>query len=283
MKKQWKVLAGLLLTASLFASGCGSSDSAAPAKDGAAAETKQINFGATAGPYSDMVTKAITPILEKKGYTVKVTEFSDYVQPNLALAEGSIDANLFQHKIYLDKFAADKNLPLSAVINVPTGPMGIYSNKYKSLDAVADGATVALPNDPANLARALGILQHEGLITVKPDANPLTVSEKDIVENKKNLVITPVEAAQLPRAVEHQDLALVPGNFALAAKMDLNSALALEEMPEHFLNLVAVKTADLEKPFVKVIKEAIESPEFEAAIDKDFKGFFKPEWMKNRK
>ncbi|HZG14153.1 MAG TPA: MetQ/NlpA family ABC transporter substrate-binding protein [Candidatus Bathyarchaeia archaeon] len=282
MKKQWKVLAGLLLTASLFASGCGSADTAAPAKD-AAAETKQINFGATAGPYSDMVTKAITPILEKKGYTVKVTEFSDYVQPNLALAEGSIDANLFQHKIYLDKFAADKNLPLSAVINVPTGPMGIYSNKYKSLDEVADGASVALPNDPANLARALGILQHEGLITVKPDADPLKVSEKDIAENKKNLVITPVEAAQLPRAVEHQDLALVPGNFALAAKMDLNSALALEEMPEHFLNLVAVKTADLEKPFVKDIKEAIESPEFEAAIDKDFKGFFKPEWMKNRK
>jgi len=283
MKKQWKVLAGLLLTASLFASGCGSSDSAAPAKDGAATETKQINFGATAGPYSDMVTKAITPILEKKGYTVKVTEFSDYVQPNLALAEGSIDANLFQHKIYLDKFAADKNLPLSAVINVPTGPMGIYSNKFKSINELADGASVALPNDPANLARALGILQHEGLITVKPDADPLKVSEKDIVENKKNLVITPVEAAQLPRAVEHQDLALVPGNFALAAKMDLNSALALEEMPEHFLNLVAVKTADLEKPFVKDIKEAIESPEFEAAIDKDFKGFFKPEWMKNRK
>ncbi|WP_134684539.1 MetQ/NlpA family ABC transporter substrate-binding protein [Brevibacillus migulae] len=283
MKKQWKVLAGLLLTASLFASGCGSSDSSAPAQNGAAADTKQINFGATAGPYSDMVTKAITPILEKKGYTVKVTEFSDYVQPNLALAEGSIDANLFQHKIYLDKFAADKNLPLSAVINVPTGPMGIYSNKFKSIDEVADGASVALPNDPANLARALGILQHEGLITVKPDADPLKVSEKDIVENKKNLVITPVEAAQLPRAVEHQDLALVPGNFALAAKMDLNSALALEEMPEHFLNLVAVKTADLEKPFVKDIKEAIESPEFEAAIDKDFKGFFKPEWMKNRK
>jgi D-methionine transport system substrate-binding protein len=269
------------LTATLFASGCGSSETAAPKSDAAAA--KQINFGATAGPYSDMVTKAIAPILEKKGYTVKLTEFSDYVQPNLALAEGSIDANLFQHKIYLEKFAKDKNLQLSAVINVPTGPMGIYSKKYKSLDEVADGASVALPNDPANLARALGILQHEGLITVKPDADPLTVSEKDIVENKKNLVITPVEAAQLPRAVEHQDLSLVPGNFALAAKMDLNSALALEEMPEHFLNLVAVKTADLEKPFVKDIKEAIESLEFEAAIDKEFKVFFKPEGMKNRK
>lgn len=280
MKKQWKLLAGIILTASLFASACGSSGTAPAAGDAAAA--KEIKFGATAGPYSDMVSKAITPILEKKGYTVKVTEFNDYVQPNLALAEGSIDANLFQHKIYLEKFAADKNLPLSAVINVPTGPMGIYSNKFKSLDEVAAGASVALPNDPANLARALGILQKVGLITIKPDADPLKVSEKDIVENKKNLAITPVEGAQLPRSVDYQDLSLVPGNFALAAKMDLNSALALEEMPEHFLNLVAVKTADLEKPFVKDIKEAIESPEFEAAIDKDFKGFFKPEWMKNR-
>ncbi len=281
MKKQWKLLAGIILSASLFASACGSSEPAAPTA-GEAAASKEIKFGATAGPYSDMVAKAITPILEKKGYTVKVTEFNDYVQPNLALAEGSIDANLFQHKIYLEKFAADKNLPLSAVINVPTGPMGIYSNKFKSLDEVADGASVALPNDPANLARALGILQKVGLVTIKPDADPLKVSEKDIVENKKNLVITPVEGAQLPRSVDHQDLSLVPGNFALAAKMDLNSALALEEMPEHFLNLVAVKTADLEKPFAKDIKEAIESPEFEAAIDKDFKGFFKPEWMKNR-
>jgi len=285
MKKAWRALTGLLLAASLTVAGCGSNAEQANTAAGgeAAAEQKVINFGATSGPYSDMVKKAIAPILEKKGYTINVTEFSDYVQPNLALAEGSVDANLFQHKIYLEKFAADKNLHLSAVINVPTGPMGLYSNKFKSLEEVADGASLALPNDPANLARALGILEDIGFITIKEGVDPLKVSEKDIAENKKNLVITPIEAAQLPRAVEHQDLALVPGNFALAAKMDLNSALALEQMPEHFLNLVAVKTADLDKPFVKDIQEAIESQEFEAAIDQEFKGFFKPEWMKNRK
>lgn len=285
MKKTWKALTGLLLAASLVAAGCGNSAEQANTATGAeaAAEQKVINFGATSGPYSDMVKKAIAPYLEKKGYTINVTEFSDYVQPNLALAEGSLDANLFQHRVYLEKFAADKNLQLSAVINVPTGPMGLYSNKFKSLEEVADGASLALPNDPVNLARGLGILEDIGFIKIKDGVDPLKASEKDITENQKNLVITPIEAAQLPRAVEHQDLALVPGNFALAAKMDLNSALALEQMPEHFLNLVAVKTADLDKPFVKDIKEAIESPEFEAVINQEFKGFFKPEWMKNRK
>lgn len=278
MKKVLYFLSSVLLATALLVTGCGS-NSAQPD----ASSSKKIRFGSTAGPYSDMVRKAIAPILEKKGYTVEVTEFGDYVQPNLALAEGSIDANLFQHEVYLKKFAADKNLQLSPVIKVPTGPAGIYSNKFKSIDEIADGASIAIPNDPANLSRALGILEKNGLITIKPDADPLKISEKDIAENKKNLKVTPMEAAQLPRALDGQDLAVVPGNFALAAKMDLNSALALEVMPEHYLNLVAVKTADLDKQFVKDIKEAVESPEFEKTIDEQFKGFFKPDWMKNRK
>ncbi|GAA4708183.1 MetQ/NlpA family ABC transporter substrate-binding protein [Brevibacillus fulvus] len=286
MKKLSLIAASVGLLAALALGGCGSQPQATGGEAAGASDSanaKVIRFGASAGPYSDMVKKAIAPILEKKGYQVELTEFGDYVQPNLALAEGSLDANLFQHEIYLKKFAADKNLQLSSVINVPTGPMGIYSKTFKSIAEITDGATIALPNDPANLARALGILEQNGLITIKEGTDPLTVSEKDIAENKKNLKITPVEAAQLPRALDGQDISVVPGNFALAAKMDLNSALALEEMPEHYLNLVAVKTADLDKPFVKDIKEAIESKEFEAVIDEQFKGFFKPEWMKNRK
>lgn len=278
MKKALYFLSSVLLATTLLVTGCGNNSASTDQ-----ASSKTIRFGSTAGPYSDMVRKAITPILEKKGYTVEVTEFGDYVQPNLALSEGSIDANLFQHEVYLKKFSADKKLELSPVVKVPTGPTGIYSNKFKSIDEITDGATITIPNDPANLSRALGILQQNGLITIKPDADPLKISEKDITENKKNLKVTPMEAAQLPRALDGQDLAVVPGNFALAAKMDLNSALALEEVPEHYLNLVAVKTADLDKPFVKDIKEAVESPEFEKTIDEQFKGFYKPDWMKNRK
>lgn len=277
MMKKLSILLALLLLIGLLAA-CGSKETASDS-----AEKKELTIGATSGPYSDMVNKAIKPILEKKGYQVKVVEFSDYIQPNLALGNGDLDANLFQHKIYMEKFAEENNLDLSEVIIVPTAPMGIYSNKFKSLDEVTDGSQIAIPNDPTNLARALLILQDEGLITLDSSVNPLTVSEKDVKENVKNLQFKPIEAGQLPRAVESVDLAAVPGNYALAANMNLLDALALENMPDDYRNRVVVNTKDLDKQFVKDIKEAVESEEFEKVIDEQFKGFGKPEWMLNRK
>ena len=250
------------------------------ASDKAATESKAIQFGATAGPYSDMLSKAIIPGLEAKGYTVKVVEFSDYIQPNKALDNGDIQANLFQHTIYMENFAKENNMDLTALISVPTAPMGIYSNTYKSLDEVKDGATVTIPNDPTNAARAFNTLQDEGLIKIDENADPLTVSEKDVVENKKNLVFQPIEAGQLPRSVESADLAAVPGNFALAANMDLLSALALENMLDPYRNIVAVKTENKDSQLAQDIKAVIESEDFEKVIDTEFKGFGKPEWMK---
>ncbi|WP_416827204.1 MetQ/NlpA family ABC transporter substrate-binding protein [Ectobacillus polymachus] len=248
-----------------------------------AANKKELKIGATTGPYSDMVSKAIKPQLEKMGYKVTVIEFSDYIQPNKALAEGSIDANLFQHKIYMDNFSKQNNIQLSEVIVVPTAPMGIYSKTYKSLLDVKEGSSIAIPNDPTNAARAFVILQDAGFIKIDPNVNPLTVSEKDVKENKKKLVFKPIEAAQLPRAVESVDLSAVPGNYALAAKMNLLDALQLEKMPDEYRNRVVVNTKDIDKQFAKDIKTAVESKEFESEIDKDFKGFGKPEWMLNRK
>jgi D-methionine transport system substrate-binding protein len=244
------------------------------------AESKEIKIGATAGPYSDMVTKAIKPGLEKKGYKVEVVEFSDYIQPNKALDNGDIQANLFQHTIYLENFEKENKMDLTALISVPTAPMGIYSNTYKSLDDVKDGATVTVPNDPTNAARAFNTLQDEGLIKIDENADPLTVSEKDIVENKKNLKFEPLESGQLPRSVDSTDLAAVPGNFALAAKMDLLSALVLENMLDPYRNVVAVRAKDEDSTLAKDIKEVIESEDFEKTIDEEFKGFGKPEWMK---
>ena len=260
--------------------GCNSSETTSPKEDTSA--QKELKIGATAGPYSDMVTKAIKPILEKKGYKIEVVEFSDYVQPNLALANGSLDANLFQHLIYLEKFSADKGLDLSPVIIVPTAPMGIYSNKYTSLNEIEDGSNIAIANDPTNLARTLLILQEAKLITIKDNIDPAKASEKDIKENFKNLKIQPVEAAQLPRLVESVDLSAVPGNYALAAKMNLLDALVLENMPDEYRNQLVVRTEDLDVQFTKDIKEAIESKEFEEIIDQEFKGFGKPAWMLNR-
>lgn len=244
---------------------------------------KTIVFGVAPGPYGDLIKVAIQPGLEKKGYKVVVKEFSDYVQPNLALANNSIDANLFQHRLYLDKFSADKGLKLSPVINVPTAGLGIYSHKIKSLDQLKKGDIVTLANDPTNLARALRLLAKQGLLTFKKDIDPVQASEKDIEQNPRGLVFKPLEAAQLPRTLDSAAASVVNGNFAIAAGLSLASALKLEELDENIKNLVAVKTADLDKPFVQDIKQVIESPEFLAAVDDPkhiFKEFQKPEWMK---
>ena len=270
----------LLLSISIVAA-CGNTEKTSSAAS--KAEKKNVTIGATSGPYSDMVSNAIKPILEKKGYKVKVIEFSDYIQPNIALGNGNLDANLFQHKIYMENFAKQHNLKLSELVVVPTAPMGIYSKKFKSVDKIADGATVAIPNDPVNLARALGVLEDSKLIKIDPNVDPLTASEKDVKENSKNLQFKPIEAAQLPRAIESVDVSLVPGNFALAAKMNLSDALILENMPDIYRNRVVVNTKDSNSIFAKDIKAAVESKEFEKTIDEQFKGFGKPKWMLDRK
>lgn len=278
MKKLW-LLVTIVLFAGLLAACGGKEESSSNAGN---EEKKQVTLGGTSGPYSDMLSKAIKPGLEAKGYEVKIVEFSDYIQPNLALSKGDLDANLFQHKVYMENFAKEHDLELSEVIVVPTAPMGIYSKKFKSLDDIEEGAALAIPNDPTNAARAFLILEDAGLIKLNPSADPLTVSEKDVVENVKNLQFKPLEAAQLPRAVDSVDLSAVPGNFALAAKMNLLDALQLENMPDQYRNRVVVNTKDLDGQFAKDIKEVVESEDFEKVIDEEFKGFGKPEWMLNR-
>lgn len=275
--KKWVLSILLVLVVGVIAA-CGNT---ASNEDGSEAgeESKEIKIGATAGPYSDMVKKALQPGLEKLGYTVELVEFSDYIQPNKALDNGDIQANLFQHTIYLENFEKENNMDLTALLTVPTAPMGIYSNVFSSIEEVEDGATVTLPNDPTNAARALNTLRDAGLITIAEDADPLTVSEKDVVENKKNLKFQPIEAGQLPRSVESADLAAVPGNFALAANMNLLDALTLENMSDSYRNVVAVSAANDDSQLAKDLKAVVESDEFEKIIDEEFKGFGKPDWM----
>lgn len=270
------ILIGLIIA---VLAACGSSDTGD--KDASEdTEKDKITFGATTGPYSDMVTKAIQPLLEEKGYKVENIEFSDYVQPNNALDNGDIDANLFQHKIYYEAFAKENDMDLSELIIVPTAPMGLFSNKYDSVDAIEDGSTITIANDPVNLSRTLIMLVDEGLITVSEDTDPLTATLSDIEDNKKDLVFQEVEAGQLPRTVDSEDIAAVPGNFALAADFDLLDAIALENMPDDYRNRVVINTSDLDTAWANDIKEVVESSEFEDIIDAEFEGFGKPEWMK---
>lgn len=277
MKKIIFSIMFLLLVVALAA--CGGSDDETK---GNVDNNKSVKLGGSAGPYSDMLKTAIKPALEEKGYKVEIVEFSDYIQPNIALDNGDIDANLFQHSIYIKNFSKENDMELTGLITVPTAPMGIYSNKYKSIEDVKDGATIAIPNDPVNAARTFLILQDHGLIELDPNAEPLTVSEKDIKTNAKNLVFQPIEAGQLPRSVDGADLAAVPGNFALAADMNLLDALILENMPDIYRNLVAVTTANKDTQLAKDLVEIVEAPEFEEIIDAEFEGFGKPEWMEKR-
>ncbi|AIY06601.1 methionine ABC transporter, substrate-binding protein [Planococcus sp. PAMC 21323] len=270
---------GLIVAASALAlAACGSEENETTEEP-----SKDIKLGATAGPYSDMLKQAIVPGLEEKGYTVELVEFSDYIQPNIALDGGDIDANLFQHSIYLENFSKENNMDLSGLIVVPTAPMGIYSNQFDTLEDIEDGATIAIPNDPVNAARALQILEDQGLVEVDPEVDDLKISERDVITNKKNLVFQPIEAGQLPRAVEGSDLSAVPGNFALAAEMDLLDALALENMPDQYRNLVAVKAENEDSELANDIIGIVESEEFEKVIDENFEGFGKPQWMTEKK
>lgn len=277
MKKKIFILIALIAISLLAA--CGGGNGEESSSDSSTGNSKEIKIGATPDPYSDMVNKALKPGLEDLGYSVEVVEFSDYIQPNNALNNGDIDANLFQHTIYLENFEAENDMDLSALKIVPTAPMGIFSNKYNSIDKIEDGATVAVPNDPTNGARAFNTLQDEGLIKLDENADELTVSEKDIKENPKKLVFQPIEAGQLPRAVDSADLAAVPGNYALAADMDLLDALALEDMLDQYRNVIAVKAENEDSQLAKDLVQVVESDEFEKVIDEEFEGFGKPSWM----
>jgi D-methionine transport system substrate-binding protein len=245
------------------------------------ADKKVLTFGVAPGPYGDIVKQAIAPTLEKKGYTIDIKEFSDYVQPNIALANKSIDVNVYQHRVYLEKFAADKKIVIAPVITIPTAALGIYSRKFKSIAAIADGATVTIANDPSNLARALRYLQSLGLITISPNIDATKASEKDVLENPRHLKIQPVEAAQLPRTVDSVDVSVVNGNYAISAGI-YPQAIAREKLEEKYLIVIAVRSEDLADSFTRDIKEAVASKSFENAIydpKNIFKDFALPEWL----
>jgi len=250
-----------------------------------AADAKLIRFGVSPGPYGDLITKAIKPTLEKKGYKVELVTFQDWVQPNLALANGETEANLFQHGLYLEKFSKDHDLKLSPVVLIPTAGLGIYSSKIKSFDQLKKGDEVTLPLDPTNLARTLRFLQKIGLIKLKPEIDATKVTEHDIADNPRGLKFVPTEAAQIPRTLGSATLAIASGNFAIAAGLKLSDALVLEELDDTIKITLAVRTADLDKQWVKDAKEAIESEAFRDAVENPantFSSFQKPDWYKTK-
>lgn len=278
MKTFFKTLSAAALALILAACG-GQKDSAPAASASAAADNgaakKEIVFGTTVGDFGDMVKEQIQAELEKKGYTVKLVEFTDYVRPNLALAEGELDINVFQHKPYLDDFKKEHNLDITEVFQVPTAPLGLYPGKLKSLEEVKDGSTVSAPNDPSNFARVLVMLDELGWIKLKDGINPLTASKADIAENLKNIKIVELEATQLPRSRADVDFAVVNGNYAISSGMKLTEAL-FQEPSFAYVNWSAVKTADKDSQWLKDVTEAYNSDAFKAYAHKRFEGYKSP-------
>ncbi|OEZ55036.1 MetQ/NlpA family ABC transporter substrate-binding protein [Duganella sp. HH105] len=242
-----------------------------------AKDPKELVIGTSAGPYADQIKLGIKPILEKQGYKIKLVEFNDYIQPNFALAEGSLDANVFQHIVYLNEFAAKNKLPLADLVKIPTAPIAIYSKKHKALAEVKEGATVAMPNDPTNQARALVLLDQLGWIKLRDKFDPIKASERDIAVNVKKIKLISLEAAQLPRSLQDTDYSFVNGNYALAAGMKLKEALLTEKISANYINLVAIRSADKDKQFAKDLAAAYRSREFLAVTNKYFQDYSKTE------
>ena len=214
-------LTGVVLVGAF--AGCGAKKDSGDKK-----ETKKIVIGASPSPHADIL-KVAKKELKKEGYELEIKEYSDYVQPNTALESGDLDANYFQHKPYLDDFNKQKKTHLVSAGTIHYEPFGIFPGKTKTLKALKNGATVAVPNDTTNEARALLLLQDQGLIKLKDGAG-LTATKKDIVENKKDLAIKEIEAAQIPRSLKDVDIAVVNGNYALEAGLKVNKdALATED------------------------------------------------------
>ncbi|MDO5059848.1 MAG: MetQ/NlpA family ABC transporter substrate-binding protein [Neisseria sp.] len=246
-----------------------------------APEKSEIVIGTTVGDFGDMVKDQVQGALEKQGYKVKLVEFTDYVRPNLALAEGELDINVFQHKPYLDGFKAEHKLDLTEVFQVPTAPLGLYAGKIAKLEDVQDGSSVSAPNDPSNFARALVMLDELGWIKLKDGIDPLKASKADIAENLKNIQIVELEAAQLPRSRQDVDFAIVNGNYATSSGMQLTEAL-FQEPSFAYVNWSAVKTADKDSKWVKDVTEAYNSEEFRSYAKTRFAGYKYPAvWGEN--
>ena len=289
MNKKVKKAASLLLLAGLtatFVAGCGNDtkqQAQTPAGDNTQQEEKKdlekLTVGASPSPHAEIL-EVVKDALAEKGYELDIVTFTDYVQPNSSLEDGTLDANYFQHTPYLDSFNEEQGTHLVSAGAIHYEPMGIFPSKTKALADLADGATVAVPNDTTNEARALLLLEAQGLIKVKPDAG-LNATIYDITENPKNLEIKEIEAAQIPTVLPDFDIAVINGNYAIPADLNVaNDALALEDKDsaaaQTYANIIAVKEGNEESDKTKALVEALQSDAVKTYINDTYDGAVVP-------
>lgn len=261
------LIAILIVILGITLAACG----AKPAKS--SEDKKVIKVGASPVPHAEIL-EAVKPLLEKEGYKLDIVQFTDYVAPNTELADGQLDANFFQHIPYLNKTNSEKKYDLVYTVKVHIEPMGVYSSKYKKLSDLPVGAEIAIPNDPTNCARALRVLENAGLLKVKSGD---LVTELDITQNPKKLVIKELDAAQLPRVLKDVSAAVINTNYALDAKLNpTKDALAIESKESPYANVLAVRKEDKDKPYIKALSKALNSPEIKKFIEDKYKGAIVP-------
>ena len=277
IKQHIKPLAGIVATAglALALTACGGNSGATTAAaSSSAASDNVITVGASPSPHAEIL-EAIKPELEAQGYELKVVEYSDYVQPNVALSEGDLDANYFQHLPYLENYNTENGTDLASAGAIHFEPMGLYAGKSSDITNVPDGAKIAVPSDATNEARALLLLQDQGVIKLT-DGVGLEATANDIVENPHNVELVEVEAAAVPRSLQDVDFGVINGNYALSAGLDTSATLASEgadsEAAQTYANIIAVRSGDENSEKTQALLKALTSDTARKFIEDTYKG-----------
>ena len=287
-----KVIAGVLMGAAVLSlAACGKTETAATTaaqaaesqdtqadSTEAAADTtgdkKEIVYGKSQGPYTELFEAAIVPILEKEGYTVNGVDFSDLQTADIGLNDGDVDVNVEQHTAYMENFNANYTADLVALSPIPTVPAGVYSAKYKSVDEIPDGAKVAVPNDASNTARCYLMLQKIGWIKLADDVDPSAVTQDDIVENPHNIEFTEMKSLTIPAAIQDFDYVAITGSVVYNAGIDPSTALATEDIQDHLVLQVVVKEENKDAEWAKAIVDAYHSDEFKQYMEENNDGLW---------
>lgn len=275
MKKYLKAMAyfSVLISILIFSTGCGNNaaNSAKPA------EKSTIKVGVTTGPHAEIM-EVVKKVAEKEGLDVKIVEFNDYMTPNIALNQGDIDLNSYQHQPWLDNQIKDRHYELVSIAKTAIFPMGIYSKKLTNINEVSPGATVAIPNDPTNGGRALELLEKGELIKLKPGVG-IKATLGDIVANPKNIKIKEIDSAQTPRSLDDVELAAINTNYAMVAGLvPTKDALLIEDANSPYANLLVVRTQDKDKPVFQKFIKAYQSDEVKQFLKEHFKGSAVAAW-----
>ena len=250
------------------------SSTAASAGTASAGAAGTIRYGKSQGPYTELFEAAIVPILEKEGYTVEGTDFSELLTADIALNDGDVDVNVEQHTAYAENFNASYNGDLTPICPIPTVPAGIFSATHTSLDEITDGAKVAVPNDASNTARAYVLLQKAGWITLDSSVDLAVVTQDDITENPHNIEFTEMASLNIPSALQDFDFAVITGSIVYNAGIDASTALLTEDVLPQLILQVVVKKDNADTDWAKAIAAAYHSDEFKEYMDKNNNGLW---------